>query len=172
MLGSLSTGVLDRQFRDGVGFRSKSRAETNPHMVVITPQISLDESELRFSFVRASGPGGQNVNKVATAAQLRFDATSSPALPDAVRQRLLRLAGTRATGEGEIVIEAKRFRSQIRNREDAKERLIALIQRAAVAPKPRRKRRVSAAAKARTLAAKRRRGDKKRQRRPVLDAED
>lgn len=141
-------------------------------MIEITPHIRLDPSELRVSFVRASGPGGQNVNKVSTAVQLRFDAARSPSLPDTVRERLLRLAGSRATADGEIVIEAKRYRTQARNREDAEERLVALIRRAAVAPRPRRKTRVSAADKAKTLAAKRRRGEVKRRRRPVQSTED
>ena len=141
-------------------------------MIEITPQIQLDPSELRVAFIRASGPGGQNVNKVATAVQLRFDAARSPSLPDTVRQRLLRLAGSRATADGEIVIEAKRFRTQARNREDAQERLVALIRRAAMLPKPRRKTRVSAAAKARALEAKRKRGDVKRRRRPVRGTDE
>ena len=123
-------------------------------MITITPHIALDESWLRFSFIRASGPGGQNVNRVASAVQLRFDAARCPALTEAVRARLLRQAGYRATAEGEIVIEAKRFRSQARNREDAVQRLVELIRRAAVAPKPRRKTRLSAAAKAKRLEQK------------------
>lgn len=141
-------------------------------MIEITPDIQLDPSELRVSFIRASGPGGQNVNKVATAVQLRFDAANSPSLPDTVKQRLLRLAGSRATAEGEIVIEAKRFRTQTRNREDAEQRLVALVRRATIAPKPRRKARVSAAAKAKTLESKRRRGDVKRRRRPLQRADE
>ena len=123
-------------------------------MITITPHIALDESWLRFSFIRASGPGGQNVNRVASAVQLRFDAAHCPALAEDVRARLLRQAGYRATAQGEIVIEAKRFRSQARNREDAIQRLVDLIRRAAVAPKPRRKKRLSAAAKAKRLDRK------------------
>ncbi|MBT8445350.1 MAG: aminoacyl-tRNA hydrolase, partial [Gammaproteobacteria bacterium] len=111
-------------------------------------------------------------NKVATAVQLRFDAASSPSLPETVRQRLLRLAGSRATADGEIVIEAKRFRTQARNREDAQDRLVALIRRAATLPKPRRKTRVSNAAKARALESKRKRGEVKRRRRPVRGTDE
>ena len=136
-------------------------------MIEITPDIRLDETELQFSFIRASGPGGQNVNKVASAVQLRFDAAGSTALPDQVRSRLLRLAGQRATATGEIVIEAKRFRSQQRNREDAVERLVALIARAASPPKPRRKTRISKAAKTKILQDKRQRSQTKQRRRPV-----
>lgn len=136
-------------------------------MIEITADIRLDEAELQFSFIRASGPGGQNVNKVASAVQLRFDAAASPALPDSVRARLLRLAGQRATATGEVVIEAKRFRSQLRNREDAVERLVALIERAARPPKPRRKTRISKAAKTKTLQEKRQRAQTKQRRRAV-----
>jgi len=136
-------------------------------MIEITADIRLDEEELQFSFIRASGPGGQNVNKVASAVQLRFDAAGSTALPDPVRVRLLRLAGQRATATGEIVIEAKRFRSQLRNRQDAVARLVALIARAASPPKPRRKTRISKAAKTKTLQEKRQRAQTKQRRRAV-----
>lgn len=100
-------------------------------MIRVTSRISLDESEIEESFVRASGPGGQNVNKISSAVQLRFSAATSPHLPESVRERLIRLAGRRATREGVIVIIAQRFRTQERNRADALERLIALIQEAA-----------------------------------------
>ena len=135
-------------------------------MIAITDDLALDEREISETFIRASGPGGQNVNKVASAAQLRFDARKSPSLPDPVKTRLLRLAGKRATLEGEIVITAQRFRSQERNREDALMRLVVLIRRAAEPPKPRRRTRPGAAQRERRLAAKARRSAVKRQRRP------
>jgi ribosome-associated protein len=140
-------------------------------MIAINDDLALDEREIAESFIRASGPGGQNVNKVASAAQLRFDARGSPSLPEPVKTRLLRLAGRRATQDGVIVITAQRFRSQDRNREDGLARLVALIRRAAEPPKPRRKTRPSAAQREDRLAAKSRRAAVKRQRRPPPDAE-
>ena len=134
-------------------------------MIPVTPFIALDESEISETFVRASGPGGQNVNKVATAVQLRFDARRSPSLPEGVRERLERLAGSRLTKDGVIVISADRYRTQERNRADALERLVALIRRAAEAPKPRRPTRPSAASKERRLKAKSERGAVKKLRR-------
>jgi ribosome-associated protein len=131
--------------------------------------LTLDERELSETFIRASGPGGQNVNKVASAAQLRFDAKNSPSLPEPVRVRLMRLAGQRLTQDGVIVITARRFRSQERNRDDARERLIALIRRAAEPPKPRRKTRPSAARREERLAAKARRSAVKRLRGGPID---
>ncbi len=127
-------------------------------MIQITQSIALDETELHETFIRASGPGGQNVNKVATAVQLRFDARHSPSLPDDVRARLIRLAGKRVNAEGVLLIEAARFRTQEQNRADARARLIALIQQAARPPKPRRKTKPSRAAKERRLAGKKQRG--------------
>ena len=134
-------------------------------MIPVTPTISLRDDELQFQFKLASGPGGQNVNKVATAAELRFDVAGSPALPEAVRARLRALAGNRMTQEGELLITARRFRSQERNRQDAIERLSALIQKAAEPPKPRIKTKPSRAAKQRRMDEKRRVGVKKQTRR-------
>jgi ribosome-associated protein len=138
-------------------------------MIVITENLTFDEREITETFVRASGPGGQNVNKVASAAQLRFDARHSPSLPEAVKARLLRLAGSRATLDGVIIINAQRFRSQERNRDDARERLVALIRRAAEPPKPRRKTRPSVAQREERLAAKARRSTVKRRRTVPVD---
>lgn len=127
-------------------------------MLQATPTIAIPETELEERFVRASGPGGQHVNKVSSAVQLRFDVASSASLPAAVKQRLGRLAGRRMTDEGVLLIEASRFRSQERNREDARERLLALIAEAAVPPKPRRPTKPSLGAKKRRLRAKTQRG--------------
>ncbi|MDP4021616.1 alternative ribosome rescue aminoacyl-tRNA hydrolase ArfB [Methylobacterium sp. NEAU 140] len=132
--------------------------------LVCTPQIAIDEAELAESFVRASGPGGQNVNKLSTAVQLRFDVRRSRALPDAVAVRLMRLAGRRLTDEGVLVINAQRFRTQERNRADARERLAALVAEAAVPPTPRRPTRPTLASKKRRLDEKTRRGATKRMR--------
>ncbi len=134
-------------------------------MIAVTADISIREAELAESFVRSSGPGGQNVNKVSTAVQLRFDARRSPSLPDPVRARVEQLAGSRLTKDGVVVISADRFRTQERNREDARERLVALIRRAAEAPKPRRATRPTAASRERRLRAKSERGAVKRMRR-------
>jgi ribosome-associated protein len=141
-------------------------------MIPITPTLALDENEIQLDFVRASGPGGQNVNKVATAAQLRFDVRRSPSLPDGVRERLMRLAGRRITEDGVLIITAQRFRTQERNRQDALDRLVELVRRAAEPPKLRRKTRPTLAAKARRLDTKRQRGQTKRLRRPVSSAQD
>jgi ribosome-associated protein len=140
-------------------------------MIRIDDRISIDERELEERFIRASGPGGQNVNKLATAVQLRFDVRHSPSLPAEVRTRLERLAGRRLTRDGVLVINAQRHRTQERNRQDALDRLIALIQRAAVAPVPRRPTKPTAGARERRLQSKKHRGSIKdlRQVKPDMD---
>jgi ribosome-associated protein len=141
-------------------------------MLNITPTIAINESEVQLDFIRATGPGGQHVNKAATAVQLRFDVRNSPSLPDDVRERLMRLAGNRMTEDGTLIITARRFRSQERNRQDAIDRLVKLIRKAAEEPKLRRKTKSTRAAKQRRLDAKRRRSQTKQLRRSVLRYED
>ena len=131
-------------------------------MIRVTSRISLDPREIEESFVRASGPGGQNVNKVATAVELRFDLARSPSLSDEVKARLAGLAGRRLTDEGVLVIEANRFRSQERNRADALERLLDLIRAALPRPKPRKPTRPTLASKARRREGKAKRATTKR----------
>jgi ribosome-associated protein len=138
-------------------------------MIRITDRISIDERELDERFVRASGPGGQNVNKLSSAVQLRFDVRGSPSLPPDVRMRLERLAGQRLTREGVLVIMAQRHRTQERNRADARERLIELVRRASVAPTPRRPTKPSRGAKERRLATKKNRSGIKSLRREKPD---
>ena len=140
--------------------------------IVVNERISLADDEVSEQFVRSPGPGGQNVNKLATAVQLRFDANGSQSLPDDVRERLMEIAGSRATKHGEIVISAHRFRTRERNREDALERLVSLVRRAAVPVKPRKPTKPSAASKRRRLDDKRRRSQLKvARRRLVSDTE-
>jgi ribosome-associated protein len=134
--------------------------------------IAIGEDELDFEFVRASGPGGQNVNKVATAVKLYFDIGRSPSLPPAVKRRLRQLAGRRVSNDGVLAIDARCFRTQEANRRDALERLLALLRQAAVPPKPRRPTRPSAAARARRLEEKKRRGAVKKGRRRETQAPD
>ena len=138
-------------------------------LIPINGHLFLDDGEIEESFIRASGPGGQNVNKVSSAVQLRFDLSGSRSLPEDVRERLARLAGRRLTRDGVIVIIAQRYRTQERNRQDALDRLIALIRRAAEPPTPRRPTRPSRAAKERRLQAKARRAAVKQQRRTAPD---
>jgi len=141
-----------------------------PPVILITRTITLDESELEESFIRASGPGGQNVNKLSTAVQLRFDVRNSPSLPEAVRERLERLAGHRMTRDGVLIITAQRFRTQDRNRQDALDRLLGLIREAAIPPgPPRRPTRPTLGSKTRRLDAKTHRATVKRLRKGPED---
>ncbi len=142
-----------------------------PAMICITGRISIDEREIAETFVRASGPGGQNVNKLSTAVQLRFDVRHSPSLPPDVAARLERLAGARLTREGVLVITAQRHRTQLRNRQDALDRLIELIRRAATPPAPRRPTRPTKASRERRIEGKKRRAKVKglRQAKPAFD---
>ena len=130
----------------------------------ISSAITISDEELSFSYIRASGPGGQNVNKVATAVQLRFNVDASPTLPDEVKQRLIKLAGTRITQDGNLVIEAKRYRTQEQNRVDAEQRLKVLLQKAAIRPRIRHATRPSLAARVKRVESKKKRGFVKKQR--------
>jgi len=131
-------------------------------LIPITPRLHIDEAELEESFIAASGPGGQNVNKVATAVQLRFNLLKCETLPDAVKNRMRVLAGRRLNQEGVIVITANRFRTQLQNREDARERLFEMVRAAAVAPAFRKPTRPTKASKTRRLEAKSQRGETKK----------
>jgi len=133
-------------------------------MIEITPSLQMDERELQIDFVRASGPGGQNVNKVATAAQLRFDVRAA-SLPEEVKARLIKIAGKRITGEGVLLIEARRFRTQEQNREDAIQRFVELVRKSLVQPKARKKTKPSAASKEARLKEKKRKAEIKKLRR-------
>jgi ribosome-associated protein len=141
-------------------------------MIRITGTISIDEKEVQEEFIRSSGPGGQNVNKVATAVQIRFDAAHSQSLPDEIRQRLLRIAGKRINTEGMLVIVAKRYRTQKANRDDAIARLVELIRKATHRPVIRRKTKPTAGSRIARLETKRRRSLTKRRRRPISDTSE
>jgi len=141
-------------------------------MIPITPRISIDEKEITFDFIRASGPGGQNVNKVSTAVQLRFDLNASASLPPDVRERAAKLAGTRLSGSGVLIISARRFRTQESNRRDAVNRLILLLSQAAIRPKKRRKTTPTLASTRNRLVAKLRTRSVKRLRRTKHSIED
>lgn len=140
-------------------------------MIRVNNQIEPDEREIQEDFVRASGPGGQNVNKVSTAVQLRFDVARSPSLPEPVRARLIALAGRRLTQDGILILSAERYRSQRRNRDDALERLLALIREACETDAPRRPTRPTLASRKRRLDSKQRRGETKKLRglKPGMD---
>lgn len=132
-------------------------------MIEITPLFQIDEREIKIDFIRSSGPGGQNVNKVATAAQLRFDVRAS-SLPEDAKERLVHLAGKRLTGEGVLVIEAKRFRTQEQNREDAIQRFAELVRKSLARPKDRKKTKPTKAAKEERIKEKKKRGETKKMR--------
>ena len=141
-------------------------------MIRVTDSIAIDESDIQLDFIRASGPGGQNVNKVSSAVLLRFDTAGCAALSDSIRQRLKKVAGKRMTADGTLIIKAQRYRSQEQNRQDAIERLVAMITKASAVPKYRRPTNPSKASKQRRLTAKRRRSDLKQHRRRVRDTLD
>jgi ribosome-associated protein len=141
-------------------------------MIQITRTIAIDENEIQEDFIRASGPGGQNVNKASTAVQLRFDVAKSPSLPDEVRERLVSLARNRISEDGVLIIDARRFRTQRANRRDALERLVELIRKAAPKPQIRRKTKPTLSSKIRRLETKHRRTRTKRLRRSIQEVAD
>ena len=141
-------------------------------MICVTDAITIEDDEIHLDFIRASGPGGQNVNKVSTAVQLRFDIRHSPSIPDNIRSRLIKLGGRRVTDAGVLIITARRHRTQRANREEAIERLVALVRRAADKPKPRKKTRPSRASKQQRLEEKKRRAKVKETRRSPDDEQN